>query len=425
MNKVWNIGLCQITRWRARHGGSLPLSSSPDPVDLVRDPTCFQKDPFRSAAVRTARALPMSQPQPAICVPAMLACLLAISVTGCQSFGPNGYGAYPGNYSSYPVYQPGTVVPYNGPAGTVVSPGNGFAPQQGVYPSQGVPNSYPPGSYPPGSAPAFNPQYNPNYSLPQVNPNGGAGGGVQPGVSGAEIDTDAFGQPGQFPGATGTNSATQRPRMPAEEKFPVPNYNDPTQPDATTAPVNNTSRPNPRSNLGRESFQGEINPGKRAIQKLETIEEDPAVPTTVVPKKTSMLLNDADGATVDFVPPVNSEILHRSSRNVIQTAQHLEGGPVLRPYGRASNGEAWFRGIVDYDEEEKTWYLIYNPQPEEADERGGIVTLLEHPSLQFLQSDDTVLVEGHFDQLATDRYGNPKYQVGSVKRLVPPQSAGT
>lgn len=378
----------------------------------------------------------MSQPRPTICLPALLGCLLATSAVGCQSFGPSGYGGYPGNYNNYPVYQPGQVVPYQGAPGGMSAPGTIISPQPGTYPQSGAypqPSPYPQSgfqnTYPPGGAPPFNPGFNPNYSLPSGNqnpgmapdpayrPNPGVGTNPRPALQGAEADE--FGQPGQFPGATGTSNTTTRPRMPADEKFPVPDYNDPSQPGSTTPPVNSTNRSVPPAvDLGEESFQGPINGSKRATQKLEDIEEEITPPTTAIPKKTSMLENEADGATVDFVPPVAG----RAARNIIQTAQHQEGPPTtIRPYGRAVNGEAWFRGIVDFDEEEKTWYLIYNPQPAEADERGGIVTLLDHPLLQHLRSDDTVLVEGAFNPQSTDRYGHPRYQIQSVTRLVPPQ----
>jgi len=366
----------------------------------------------------------MSQPRTAINLPLLLGCLLTLSAVGCQSFGPNGYGGYPGNYNQYPVYQPGTVVPYNnGPQGGVILPGNSFSQQPGGFP-QPYPQSGLPGGYPPGAAPPFNPAFNPNYSLPPVNRNPGFGSGAQPGIQGADSGDENFGQLGQFPGANDATPAGTRPRMPAEERLSVPDYDDVMiQPGGTTPPVNNTNRRNaPNVDLGPESFQGEINGGKRARDKLE-FDDEQTPPTTLIPKKTSMRQQDTDGSTIDFEPPVNKDFTRQKSRNIIQTAQHLEGFPTIRPYGRASNGQAWFRGVVDFDEQDRTWYLIYNPEPDANDERGGIVTLMEHPALQYLKSDDTVLVEGNFNQLETDRYGNAKYQINLVKQLVVPQSA--
>ncbi|MDB5386662.1 MAG: hypothetical protein JWM11_2308 [Planctomycetaceae bacterium] len=365
----------------------------------------------------------MYQPRPTSYSTPLLGCLLAISAVGCQTYAPSGYGA-PGNYS-YPVYQPGTVMPYNGPTngvpggfqgGRVIPPGQTF-PQPGMFPQNGMPGGYPNGQLPPGVAPPFNPQANPNYQLPPVNQNPGNGTNLQPGgIQGADVDGATFGQPGQFPNSPNS----QRPKMPAEERLAVPMYDDPSAQSGTTAPVNNTKpRTAPPANFGGpEDFNGDLEPGKRATQKLKESEDEPAVPAAAVPKKTSMIIQDTDGSTQEFMPPLDTQL---AQQGVIQTAQHIERAPVQRPYGRAANGHGWFRGVVDFDQQEKTWYLIYNPTPDESDARGGIVTLLEHPNLQFLRSDDTVLVEGIFEPAATDRYGHPKYRINTVKRLVAPQ----
>lgn len=375
------------------------------------------KDPARRAAVRTARALPMSQPRPTTVWPAILGCLLAISSVGCQT--------YPANYS-YPVYQPGSVVPYNGApvgvpggyqGGGIVPPGQSF-PQSGMYPQQGGP-----GGYPPGGAPPFTPGYNPNYALPPVNSNPNPGAGSLPpgtGFRSTEIEGDNLGPAAPFPNGT-TTPTTSRPKMPADDRFPsVPVYSDPNDQPTSGPPVNNTNTRAPnKGSFGSESFQEEINAGQQKANKLKALEtEEPTVPAAAVPKKAGMTMNDVDGSTQDFIAPVDTRMVQQ---NIIQTAQHLERAPIHRPYGRAANGQAWFRGVVDFDEQERTWYLIYNPQPDESDERGGIVTLLEHPHLQYLRSDDTVLIEGVFEPQATDRYGHPKYRISNVKRLVPPQ----
>jgi hypothetical protein len=354
----------------------------------------------------------MSQPRPTICLP-ILGCLLALSAAGCQTYAPYGYGGQ-GNYS-YPVYQPGAVVPYNGPVngvpgtmqGGVILPGQTFP--------QGGP---PPGAFGPGGAPPFNPGANPAYQLPPVNRSPGFGVNPQIGVQGVDAAGDNFGPPGQFPGA-GANTPNPpnpltRPKMPADERFPaVPDYPDPTsQPASSVRPRTGP----PKGAFGGESIQDDMDAGRRETQKLKEIEtEDPLVPAAALPKKTSMIIHDGDE---QFLPPLNSQ---GGQPQIIQTAQHTERAPAHRPYGRAGNRQAWFRGVVDFDEQEKTWYLIYNPNPDEDDERGGIVTLLDHPNLQFVRGDDTVLIEGVFVPDATDRYGHPRYRINTIKRLVAPQ----
>jgi hypothetical protein len=398
----------------------------------------------------------MCKPRPTIYSAPLLGCLLAISAVGCQSYTPYGYGGGAGNY---PVYQPGTVVPYNGPVngiqGGVITPGQNFAPPVGQYP--------PPGSFPPGGqfqpgqfpqggaggAPPFRPGYNPNYSLPAVNPNNGTGTGVVPPPDPLrEVEAgDDFGQPGQFPPTTGGagGQRTSRPQMPPEEKLKqVPNYDDPLSQTTTGNPVNRTKTRSNADAMGAESLQEDISTGKGPAQKLENIEEEPiGQPAARAPRKGGAMINQDPAATdQQFLPPLNPKseqtqvastdiastdiadtgIAQRAQvvpRDKIQMVQYTEREPVNRSYGRATNGHAWFRGVVDYDEQEKTWYLIYNPDPEERDERGGIITLQDHPDLQFVRSDDTILVEGHFDPGAMDVYGQPKYRIAKVNRLLP------
>jgi hypothetical protein len=322
----------------------------------------------------------MSQPQTKSTLNRLWCGLLAVTCVGCQTYSPYGYGGYSGGYPMY--NQPGQVMPYGGPgiqSGTTVMP----------VPEAGYPGGYPAGNLGPGA----------------MTPNGyppGGNYGIPP--QGADISGDNLGPAGQFPGA----SAPPRPNVPLPPTDP--NYLN--GPGTATPPRTRRPAPNSIDPGGPADFNGDQSTGaEKATQKLKKMEtSSPGVPDA------AMIRTVIDGT--EFPPPVT-----RNNRSgIIQTSQHVDAGIAardLRPYGRAPNGQAWFRGLVDFDEQENAWYLIYNPEPDASDKQGGTITLVEHPHLKLFKPDEVILVEGQFDPSETDRYGNPKYRAEVVRRLIP------
>lgn len=286
--------------------------------------------------------------------------------------------------------QPGQMAPYGAtgvPQGTTVLP----IPQNG-YPNGSYPGT---GTYPGAGA------VTPATPYPNV-----PGQGYPQGVDGSGGN---LGTPGAFP----DSGSTGRPRMPREEERLVPNYNDPT---TSPAVAPNPKKPaGPSVEIGEpDDFNSEINGSQKSTEKLKKME------TSGIPHESAMLDADLHGA--EFTPPVTRKVSTAGASGIIQTAQHVDailGTRELHPYGRAANGRAWFRGLVDFDEQENAWYLIYNPEPDASDKQGGTITLVEHPHLKLFKGDDVVLVEGDFDPTVTDRNGNAKYRATFIRRLIP------
>ncbi len=324
----------------------------------------------------------MSQRQLISAVARLCCGVLVVASVGCQTYSPYGYGGYPGSYNSYPYYNQGVVT----------SPYVGGVPQAGVAPipdpaySGGMgPNPYNPG--PGGVIPA---------PFPNV-PNGPIGAYPQ----GADTSGDSLGSPGQFPGA----SSPPRPKVPSDRPALPPDDASYFNQGGATPPRTKGAAPPSKEIGGPEDFNSDTSTGaEKATQKLKTMENKP--------------ITGAQIDNIEFAPPVAQHVPGAGQSGIIQTSQHVNGGE-LRPYGRAQNGRAWFRGLVDYDEQEKSWYLIYNPEPDASDKHGGTISLVDHPHLKLFTPDDVVLVEGDFDLSETDHYGNPKYRAAVVRRLIP------
>ncbi len=96
------------------------------------------------------------------------------------------------------------------------------------------------------------------------------------------------------------------------------------------------------------------------------------------------------------------------------------------PYEYDHKNYRWLRGKVDYDERDKTWNIIYSLTPDQHEKFGGSMTLVDHPDLQKLRTDDVVLLEGKIDPDALDRTGKAKYRIEKVfGPLVPKQQVST
>jgi len=77
------------------------------------------------------------------------------------------------------------------------------------------------------------------------------------------------------------------------------------------------------------------------------------------------------------------------------------------------------RGIVEYDEQEKSWNITYNATPDKTDKFGGNIVLLDQGRLNRFTNGDVVLIDGHIDGSQQDKMGKPCFRVSKVQKLVP------
>lgn len=89
-------------------------------------------------------------------------------------------------------------------------------------------------------------------------------------------------------------------------------------------------------------------------------------------------------------------------------------------YGFDGKGYSWLRGIVDYDEETKTWAIIYNVAPAANDKFGGSFVFAPHPQLRELRPGTVVLAKGRIDPGRKDPTGKALYEASQFVILKPP-----
>lgn len=77
------------------------------------------------------------------------------------------------------------------------------------------------------------------------------------------------------------------------------------------------------------------------------------------------------------------------------------------------------RGLVSFDEATQTWALMYNDNPGNDDEYGGMFTLANDDRFGVLNENDVVYVEGKISPSERDTLGKPKYVVEYLKKLQP------
>jgi hypothetical protein len=263
--------------------------------------------------------------------------LAALSVAGCYSYYPNGYGGYPGPYNGYPQ---GAPVSPGGPT-FQPPPGTSFVPPGGI------------------NAQAFNPQPSANVVQPQP---------WQP-----------------------TSPVNPTPAAPSSEN------------GAGNKPV-----PDPRDAGDFSSPQKSNSNGAEDLQSPFGLNENPAGNNAVGSGGTASEKNDP------FMAPIVKPI---SSTRGLSDAGGTPLAERPNPYDFDREGYRWLRGVVDYDEREKSWHIIYDINP--GDKYGGSMTLASDPRLNVLNTGDVVLVEGAVDPNSRDRLGKPQYRVETFSPLVP------
>ena len=104
-----------------------------------------------------------------------------------------------------------------------------------------------------------------------------------------------------------------------------------------------------------------------------------------------------------------------STRSLNENTQSVPNE--VSPFDYDRKNYSWLRGVVDFDEQNKTWHLMYSQMPEPKDVYGGDIALIDHPDLAHLRDSDVVLVEGAIDANVPDRLGKASYR---IKKLVGP-----
>lgn len=253
-----------------------------------------------------------------------------------------------------------------------------YSPYGYGYPSNyGYPGGYgaptyapPPGGMQPGGAPVYSPPINtgPATTTPPAN------------------SPPSSGQLQPFSGGT----ASQPEKL-------VPEYNDPNSPATLGQPQGDEFKP--------PVEKTPANPGQTSLDppaEFETGAESGGVQT-------------AD-ATMFEEPQPFQPVSHEAP-----AAEQAADRP--NPYAHDAQNYRWFRGIAEYDEQNKSWQVVYNPTPDEQDRFGGRITLADHPKLDVLNANDVVLVEGRVDEQQPDAAGQPKFAIEHAVRLTPKKAA--
>ena len=113
-----------------------------------------------------------------------------------------------------------------------------------------------------------------------------------------------------------------------------------------------------------------------------------------------------------------------SGASPIQTVSYEQPQAAkLNPFGRDTKhaNPTWLRGVIDYDQKQRTWSILYSSNPDSRDSNGGMLTLASHPNLAKCRNGEVVLVEGAIDASQTDARGKPIYVLDNVTPLQPQQ----
>jgi len=304
--------------------------------------------------------------------------LVLLTITGCHSYNPYGYGPYGyGNQPGYQAFPPvggGSVPSSVPPGGGAYHSPNGFSATQATVPR----------------SPSYVVQPQPWQRF--------------------ETSIGAERQP-----ATGESF-----RQPTTDKL-VPNYPDATD---TEAPFSDSS--------GRE-FTSPFESSSSTGVQLQGIQTN-AITRAGVPIAAGALgpvvLGEPLSADEWNERGIDDDVFSSPVQlKSVSSSQTVDGradeSSVKRPnpYAYDRNNHRWLRGVVDYDEQDKSWHLIYDLTPDSQDEYGGDITLIGDIRLDFIQNDDVVLVEGRIDSSVRDSFGKPCYRIKKIDRLVPKASS--
>jgi len=300
--------------------------------------------------------------------------LLGLILTACGCHSPYGYQSpygqgYYGQPPGGPVY---TIPPGQTPGGGTYVPG--LSPPGISQPQLGQPSQTPtlnPGSTP-GSTP---PTYDNSGGIKFESPN--------PQNSAPTFNTNP---PASQPDGTTLNRKVPDP---TDDTNGLPSANkSPLTPTSSTQ-INDRNQPFPVSpNDGSQISPVRVEGGSQQPEEISF--EEPLQKTSAV-----------------------------QQTSAVQRANLQVASDPNSPYGRdtAHANPQWLRGVVDYDQADGTWQIIYTEFPDQRDVNGGSLTLGNHPDLAKCQNGDVVLVKGGINSAQTDARGKPLYVLDSVKKL--------
>lgn len=292
---------------------------------------------------------------PCLCIALGLA---STTLAGCYS--PYGYqGQYGGpGYYGQPAYQGGPV--YHGAPGQPLGNGGTYVPggtSPGSTPGMSPTPLNPPSTY--DNSPGINWQDPKNNAVP-FNPNPGTGRGSVP-------------DPGDD--LNNANPGASKPTL-------TPTSG--TMPDELSSPFEQTGS----SSGGATGIP--VQPAQA------TTEPDPfEMPQQL---RSSATAGASPIRTVSYEPPPTAK---------------------LNPFGRDTKhaNPTWLRGVIDYDQKQRSWSILYSTNPDPRDSNGGMLTLASHPNLAKCRNGEVVLAEGAIDAGQTDARGKPIYVLDNVTPL--------
>lgn len=89
------------------------------------------------------------------------------------------------------------------------------------------------------------------------------------------------------------------------------------------------------------------------------------------------------------------------------------------PFNHDKQQYRWLRGVIEYDDLEKSWNITYNATPDKSDKFGGNIVLVDQGQLSRFKNGDVVLIDGRIDGSRQDKMGKPFYLVERAQRLIP------
>ena len=307
----------------------------------------------------------------ALAIRSAIPCGLILLFAGCTAYHPYGAGRYPGVYNmppgSYQSVPNGTILPQNG-------------------------------------------------SLGQPSPLNGADNSKLQAPGGAGLNN---GPTTLRNNGVGSIEANRNNAKSFSGEKPVPNYNDPNkiggspkepmtgaEPEKkkTEEPEGSGTPFSPFKNEGGAALQPESNSQSGtagSFQLTQGSQENPEEKTTAP----------------QFSAP--RPLPENSSAQPLPKTGTGTAASAPSPYDHDKKKYTWLRGKIDYDEGSKTWQIIYSLDP--ADQYGGSLTLVDHPSFKKLnlKNDDVVLVEGQLDTIGLA--GKPNYKINKLfGPLAPP-----
>lgn len=175
----------------------------------------------------------------------------------------------------------------------------------------------------------------------------------------------------------------------------VPNYNDPTRPDAAVPP----------GDLGGSL----TDPANEAIR-------GPSGANTPATPNTSALIdpsNERIAALGDDRIRLPTELQPASDQHLIPTPGNLPN-----PYAHDAGNYRWLRGIVNYDAGIRSWRITYDAR--RTDTYGGSFGLLPDDRFSQVFAEGRVhYVEGYIDNQYLDSFQRPMYRVTKAMLLRP------